>query len=70
MSFDLLQEAGGKILIGNERIAMVGEKAWEHGIAVLWRPFTAAKLRYFDRSQAADADEWIHADLSASTESS
>jgi hypothetical protein len=42
-----------------ERLAIVGEKAWEHGMAVFCRPFTTAKIRYFDRSQAAEARAWI-----------
>jgi hypothetical protein len=42
---------------------MVGEKAWEHGMAMFCRPFTTAKIRYFDRSQVDEADAWILADL-------
>ncbi len=45
-----------------ERIAMIGEKAWEHGMATFCRPFTAAKIRYFDRSEADEATEWVLAD--------
>lgn len=43
-----------------ERLAMVGEKSWEHGMAVFCRPFTTAKVQYFDRSQADEAVNWIH----------
>ncbi|MGE5191002.1 MAG: STAS/SEC14 domain-containing protein [Deltaproteobacteria bacterium] len=46
-----------------ERLAMVGEKTWEHGMAVFCKPFTTAKIRYFDRSQAAEARAWIEAEL-------
>jgi hypothetical protein len=46
-----------------ERLALVGEKAWEHGMAVFCKPFTTAKIRYFDRSQEAEAEAWIRADL-------
>jgi hypothetical protein len=46
-----------------ERLAMVGEKAWEHGMAVFCKPFTTAKIRYFDRSQAAEARAWVEAEL-------
>ena len=42
-----------------ERIAMIGEKSWEHGMATFCRPFTSAKIRYFDRSEADKAEEWI-----------
>jgi hypothetical protein len=52
-----------------ERVAMVGEKAWEHGISAFWRPFTTAKLRYFDRSQADEGRKWIRADLPERAES-
>jgi hypothetical protein len=46
-----------------ERLAMVGDKSWEHGMAVFCRPFTTAKIRYFDRSQAVQANTWIETDL-------
>lgn len=48
-----------------ERLAMVGEKAWEHGMAVFCKPFTTAKIRYFDRNQAAEARSWIAEGLGA-----
>ena len=46
-----------------ERLAIMGDKAWEHGMAVFCKPFTTAKIRYFDVSKAEEAREWIHADL-------
>jgi hypothetical protein len=46
-----------------ERLALVGEKAWEHGMAVFCKPFTSATIRYFDRGEAEQAEAWIHADL-------
>lgn len=42
-----------------ERIAMIGDKAWEHGMATFCRPFTAARIRYFHRSKADNAAQWI-----------
>jgi hypothetical protein len=42
-----------------ERIAMVGEKKWEEWMAMFCRPFTTAKIRYFDRSKAEEAGVWI-----------
>ena len=42
-----------------ERLAFVGEKAWEHGMTVFCRPFTTAKIQYFDTSKAKDATSWI-----------
>lgn len=46
-----------------ERIAMVGEKKWEHGMAVFCKPFTIAKIRYFDKAEAAAAQVWIEEGL-------
>ena len=31
-----------------ERLAMVGDKKWEQGMAAFCRPFTTAKVQYFD----------------------
>ncbi len=42
-----------------ERLALVGDKRWEAGMAVFCRPFTTAKIRYFDTSKADDANVWI-----------
>jgi len=42
-----------------ERIAMVGEKQWQHGLATFCKPFTKATVRYFDRADAAKAREWL-----------
>lgn len=42
-----------------ERIAMVGDRFWEHSVAVCCRPFTMAKVRYFDLSEQDEAREWI-----------
>ncbi len=46
-----------------DRLAMVGDKRWEHGMALFCKPFTTAKVRYFDQSQSADAKTWIEADM-------
>src|SRR5262245_7988134 len=37
-----------------ERIALVGEKSWERWMAGVCKPFTMAKIQYFD---AADIDK-------------
>jgi len=42
-----------------ERIAMIGEKSWEHGMATFCKPFTSAKIRYFDHEQTDEAQKWI-----------
>jgi hypothetical protein len=42
-----------------ERMAMVGDKKWQHGMAVLFKPFTKAAIRYFDHVDAAEAQKWL-----------
>ena len=37
-----------------ERIAMVGDKQWEKGMAVFCKPFTTAKIRYFPADQIGE----------------
>jgi hypothetical protein len=44
-----------------ERVAMVGDKRWQKGMSTVCRPFTSAKIRYFDRSAIAEAREWAQA---------
>jgi len=42
-----------------ERIAMVGETRWQHGMASFCKPFTRAKVRYFDHVESAEARKWL-----------
>ena len=42
-----------------ERLAMIGDKQWEKFLGVFGRPFTAAEIRYFDKSALPDAHAWI-----------
>ena len=42
-----------------ERLAVVGEKKWEEGLAAFCRPFTTAKIKYFDHLLVDKAHEWI-----------
>jgi hypothetical protein len=42
-----------------ERIALVGEKAWEKWMATVCKPFTMAKIRYFDVADMDAAKKWI-----------
>lgn len=42
-----------------DRIAAVGESKWQKGMTTFCKPFTAAKIRYFERSQIADARHWL-----------
>ena len=42
-----------------ERVAMVGDKAWEKGMSVFCKPFTRAKIQYFDLAEIDQAREWV-----------
>ena len=42
-----------------ERIAMVGEKKWQHGMSIFCKPFTGAKIHYFDRASIDEARAWL-----------
>ncbi|MEN8715732.1 MAG: STAS/SEC14 domain-containing protein [Verrucomicrobiales bacterium] len=42
-----------------ERLAMVGEKKWQEGMAIFCKPFTKATVKYFDHSNAVAAREWL-----------
>ncbi|MEX2671218.1 MAG: STAS/SEC14 domain-containing protein [Phycisphaeraceae bacterium] len=42
-----------------ERIAMVGEKRWQEGMAHFCKPFTKAEIRYFERGQLPEAHLWL-----------
>ena len=42
-----------------ERLAIVGESKWEQGMATFCKPFTTAKIKYFDESQLDAARAWV-----------
>jgi hypothetical protein len=42
-----------------DRLAMVGDRKWEKGMSVFCTPFTTAKVRYFDQSEASAARAWL-----------
>ena len=42
-----------------ERIALVGEKTWEKYMAGVCKPFTMAKIKYFDASEIDQAWTWL-----------
>lgn len=46
-----------------ERIAMVGETAWQKGMAAFCKPFTTATVRYFEPGEADMARAWLEEDL-------
>jgi hypothetical protein len=43
-----------------ERLAMVGDKKWEHAMAMFCKPFTRAAIRYFDHTDVALARQWLN----------
>ena len=43
-----------------ERLALVGEKKWEAGMAVFCKPFTTAAVRYFDAADYDKALAWLN----------
>ena len=45
-----------------ERLAIVGESKWEAGMAVFCKPFTTAKIQYFDHAKLDEAKAWIAED--------
>jgi len=42
-----------------ERIALVGDQKWEAWMATICKPFTMAKIKYFDASQIEAAWAWL-----------
>lgn len=51
-----------------ERLAMVGDKAWEEGMSFFCRPFTSAEIRYFSHHELERAREWITESLVANNQ--
>lgn len=45
-----------------ERLAIVGESKWEAGMANFCKPFTTAKIKYFDHNLLDEATSWIAED--------
>jgi hypothetical protein len=42
-----------------EKLALVGDRNWEKWMAKICKPFTMAKVRYFDVSEAEAAWQWL-----------
>ncbi len=42
-----------------EKVAIIGEKQWEKWMAAICKPFTMAKVQYFDAGEADKAWEWV-----------
>ena len=41
------------------RIGVVGSKDWEETMTKLAKPFTSAETRFFEKSEYAQAQEWV-----------
>jgi hypothetical protein len=50
-----------------ERVALVGDRKWEKGMSVFCKPFTTAKVKYFDVNEADKAQDWIKEGIQSST---
>jgi hypothetical protein len=48
-----------------ERLAIVGDKKWEKGMAAFCKPFTKASIRYFDVAQVDEARQWLQSEAVA-----
>ena len=44
-------------MVGKE--AMVGDRLWEKSMSVFCRPFTTAKIRYFEHTALAEDLHWL-----------
>lgn len=42
-----------------DRLAVVGDTEWQHGMAIFCKPFTKARVRYFDHAKTAEARKWL-----------
>ena len=42
-----------------DRLAVVGEKKWQEGMAMFCKPFTKATLKYFDHTDDTGARKWL-----------
>lgn len=45
-----------------DRMAIIGESAWEEGMTLFIKPFTSAEVKYFDHEHNEEAYNWIHED--------
>ena len=43
-----------------EKLALVGDKKWEQGMAMFCKPFTSANIKYFDIADIDEARAWIN----------
>jgi hypothetical protein len=50
-----------------ERLALVGDKKWEKGMSIFCKPFTTAKVKYFDSKETDKAQVWIREGILSNT---
>lgn len=41
------------------KLAFVGDSRWEQGLALFSKPFTAARVKYFDVKETDEAIKWL-----------
>jgi hypothetical protein len=46
-----------------ERLALVGEKTWQKGMAVFCKPFTTAEVRYYEPDEEDRARAWVKGEV-------
>ncbi|WP_395742087.1 STAS/SEC14 domain-containing protein [Prosthecobacter sp.] len=51
-----------KHLADIERLALVGDKRWEKWMATFCKPFTTARIQFFDADEEAAARQWLKLD--------
>lgn len=44
-----------------DRLAIVGDRKWQQGMAAFVKPFMKATSRYFDHADIAEARKWLEA---------
>ena len=42
-----------------ERIALVGDQAWQQKLTTYLKPLTHAEVQYYDHEHCEDAQEWV-----------
>ena len=48
-----------KQFVDIDRIAIVGDKKWHHGMVTICKPFTKATIYYFNDADSFDARKWL-----------
>jgi len=41
------------------RMAVIGDEKWHHTLITIFKPFVAARVRYFQRGEADQARHWL-----------